>query len=481
MAKTDIAQSDRATEDKPTLLLVDDDPLIAESLALVLEEDFQVTVAESRAQAKAILQKMDKAPSLALVDLGLPPTQHLPDEGFALIDELLAINYNIKILVLSGQNEKANIQHALTLGAVDFVPKPCDVKLLQARLNHQMMMLEAEVTEDEKSQGDSNLLGDSPAIVTLHQLLDQFSDTPFPVLIEGESGTGKELVAQYIHDKSGRSEAPFLIINCAAFTAELLEAQLFGHAKGAFTGATTNRAGFFEDAGEGSLFLDEIGELPLNLQSKLLRVLENGEYYRLGETSTRVSKARIITATNKDLKEAVRAGEFRQDLYHRISVLTVHVPPLNEREGDCLLFLNHFRKLYSAGAALFSLTTDAEKLLMEYSFPGNVRELRNIVIRLGAKYPGKKVSADQLQAELEANILIPPSDDTDTEYTRIEKALSGGSFQLDAVLCEREKRYILGAMRLSGGNLSKAARLLGLNRTTLYSRMQRLGIDVETI
>jgi len=228
------------------------------------------------------------------------------------------------------------------------------------------------------------------------------------------------------------------------------------------------------------LFLDEIGELPLNLQSKLLRVLENGEYYRLGETSTRVSKARIIAASNRDLKQAVRAGEFRQDLYHRISVLTVYVPPLSEREGDCLLLLNHFRKLYSAGAALFSLTADAEKLLMEYSFPGNVRELRNIVIRLGAKYPGKKVSADQLQAELETNILIPLTDDTDTEYTRIKKALSGGSFQLDAVLSEREKRYILGAMRVSGGNLSKAARLLGLNRTTLYSRMQRLGIDVET-
>jgi len=472
--------ADQSKGYKPVLLLVDDDQLIAESLALALEEDYQVIIAESRAQAKLLMQKMTEAPSLALVDLGLPPAQHLPDEGFALIDELLAINYNIKILVLSGQSEKANIQHALTLGAVDFVPKPCDVKLLQTRLNHQMMMLEAELTEDEKSQSDSSLLGESPAITTLHQLIDQFSDTPFPVLIEGESGSGKELVAQYTHKKSARSEAPFLTINCAGFTAELLEAQLFGYTKGAFTGATTNRAGFFEDAGEGSLFLDEIGDLPLNLQSKFLRVLENGEYYRLGETSPRLSRARIIAATNRDLREAVRAGEFRQDLYHRISVLTVNVPPLREREGDCLLLLSHFRDLYSTGADLFSLTSDAEKLLVEYSFPGNVRELRNIVIRLGAKYSGEKIDVDQLQAELEEGILIIPNEDENNGDTQIGQELSDNSFQLDEVLGEREKRYILVAMRVSGGNLSKAARLLGVNRTTLYSRMQRLGICEET-
>jgi len=475
-----VNRANQAKSGKHALLLIDDDPLITETLALALEEDYQVTIAESRAQAKLLLQKMTEAPSLALVDLGLPPTQHLPDEGFALIDELLAFNYNIKILVLSGQSEKANIQHALTLGAVDFVPKPCDVKLLQARLDHQVMMLDAELTEDEQSQSDSSLLGESPEITTLHQLIEQFSDTPFPVLIEGESGSGKELVAQYTHANSKRSEAPFLTINCAAFTAELLEAQLFGYTKGAFTGAIANRAGFFEDAGEGSLFLDEIGELPLNLQSKLLRVLENGEYYRLGETSTQVSKARIIAATNKDLKEAVRAGEFRQDLYHRISVLTVHVPPLRERGKDCLLLLNHFRNLYSTGVDLFSLTSSAEKLLVEYSFPGNVRELRNIVIRLVAKYPGKKVDVEQLQAELEENILGPVNEDDNDVHTRIMQELSGNSFQLDVVLGEREKRYILMAMGLCGGNLSKAARMLGVNRTTLYSRMQRLGIDEET-
>lgn len=465
---------------KPELLLVDDDNLIADSMALALEDDYRVIFAENRMQAKSLLQKMAVPPALALVDLGLPPKQHLPDEGFTLIAELLSRNQNMKILVLSGQNERINIQRALALGAVDFVPKPCDIKLLQARLNHQRMMLDAELSIDVKDQVNSSLLGESLAIKNLHKLIEQFADTPFPVMIEGASGSGKELVAKYTHDKSLRRHAPFLTINCAAFTSELLESQLFGYAKGAFTGATADRSGFFEDVGEGSLFLDEVGELPLNLQARFLRVLENGEFYRVGETSSRISKARIITATNKNLKEAVRAGEFRQDLYHRISILTIYVPPLRERQDDCLLLLNYFRQLYAAGAELFSLTSEAKELLTGYSFPGNVRELRNIVIRLSAKYAGKQVSSAQLQDELlqdelPADFQILPIGDSGDQQVQIGKMLAG-SFQLDEAMNECEKMYILNAIEISVGNLSKAARLLGVNRTTLYSRMQRLDI-----
>ena len=462
----------------PALLLVDDDPLIVDSLSMVLQSDFSVQSAGSRSQAKKLLQGMQEVPSLALVDLGLPPLPHNPDEGFALVDELLTWNPNMKILVLSGQSEKENIQHALTLGAVDFVPKPCDMALLKARLAHQVMIIGAEISQVEAGRSDGSLLGESGAIQILHELIKQFADTPFPVIIEGESGSGKELVAQHLHEQSNRRKQPFLTINCAAFTAELLEAQLFGHAKGAFTGATSEKGGFFEEAGQGSLFLDEIGEMPLELQSKLLRVLENGEFYRLGETQARQSSARIIAATNRDLKEEVRTGRFRQDLYHRLSVLSVNVPPLRERASDCLVLLEHFRQLYSVSVAPFELEKEAEQFLLGYPFPGNVRELRNIVIRLGAKYPGRKVTIEQLQGELETVVSAVPDDASLAAAESVEEELLGHGFRLDEKLKDWEKQYINTALKVSGGNLSKAARLLGINRTTLYSRLQRRSIPI---
>ena len=462
-----------------TLLFVDDDPLIVESLSLALRNDYQVYTAESRKQTKILLQKLEHIPALALIDLGLPPVPHDPAEGFALIHELIAFNSNIKILVLSGQNEAANIQHALTLGAVDFIPKPCDVQLLKSRLNHQLMMIEAERTQQANEYGSGvSLLGESQAMKTLHELIAQFADTPFPVLIEGESGSGKELVAQQLHKHSSRSKAPFMTINCAAFSAELLEAQLFGHIKGAYTGATTSHAGFFEDAGEGILFMDEIGELPLNLQSKLLRVLENGEYYRVGETQTRKSSARIVAATNRDLREEVRTGRFRQDLYHRLSVLTIKTPPLRERDKDPLLLLEHFKNMYALNGTLqFDLEKDAEDCLLDYAFPGNVRELRNIVIRLCAKYPGKKVGVEALRNELETDIMGLEHEAAAFDNESLKKDLMSKSFRLEDKLGDWERHYITIALDMSGGNLSKAARLLGMNRTTLYSRIRRLSIE----
>lgn len=466
------------TAGNPELLLVDDDPLIVESLSLILQKDYLVYSAESRKQVLDLMHHLDGAPSLALIDLGLPPLPHNPDEGFELINELLALNPNMKILVLSGQGEKANIQHALTLGAVDFIPKPCDIPLLKTRLAHQLMMLGAEQEKGGGELSGENLLGESPEIKALHLSIKQFAETPFPVLIQGESGSGKELVAQYIHEQSPRENAPFLTINCAAISADLLEAQLFGHEKGAYTGATSSRAGFFEEAGNGSLFLDEIGELPRDLQSKLLRVLENGEYYRIGETQPRYSGARIVAATNRDLREEVRGGKFREDLYHRLSVLTINVPPLRDRGRDCMLLLEHFKELYAMGNETFVLDQAAKDCLMSYSFPGNVRELRNIVIRLSAKYSGKNVSIAELKEELESMVtVLDHADQVETES--VEHELQKKHFKLDEKLSDWERQYINAALKLSGGNLSKAARLLGINRTTLYSRIQRLSIEIS--
>lgn len=466
------ANSDRV------LLLVDDDPLIVESLSFVLGIDFEVQSADTRAAAKRLLQSLPVMPSLALIDLGLPPDPHSPDEGFALISELLAFNRSMKILVLSGQSDRSNIQHALTIGAVDFVPKPCDADLLRARLNHQLLILDAEQnTNATISGGAEPLLGDSTVMQALRDSVKQFANTPFPVLIEGESGCGKELVAQRLHNESDRAAQPLLTVNCAAFTADLLEAQLFGHVKGAYTGAEQARTGFFEDATHGTLFLDEVGEMPLELQTKFLRVLENGEYYPLGETRPRHSQARIIAATNRDLREAVRTGAFRADLFHRLSVLSLSVPPLRSRGRDWEMLATHFQDLYAGTIKPFKFSSAAAQILDEYAFPGNVRELRNIVIRIGARHVGAAVEEPELRAELEPVVTTQQAVGENDDDEQIAARVSSAGFQLDDEVANLERRYIRVALKICNGNLSKAARLLGVNRTTLYSKVSRLGLD----
>ena len=468
------------TPQRALLLLVDDDELIVDALGLVLGDEFEILSASNRAEARALLRQTTPAPQLALVDLGLPPEPHGPGEGFALIGELFAFNPAMKVLVLSGQDERRTIQHALTLGAVDFVPKPCEPALLRARLKHQLLLLDAERLELAPAAGAGELLlGVSAGMATLRALIDQFADTPFPVLVEGESGSGKELVAQALHAASARRRGPLLTMNCAAFSPDLLEAQLFGHARGAYTGADKARAGFFEQASDGTLFLDEVGEMPLDLQAKFLRVLENGEYYRLGETEARRSNARIVAATNRELRELARSGQFRQDLFHRLSVLTISVPPLRSRGEDWRLLLDAFQRQYAASIKPFGLAPAAALLLAGYAFPGNVRELRNIVIRLGARYPGQCVTAEQLKPELELDYQAT-SPGAQRDGAALDSRLRQPGFRLDDELASLERQYIEAALRLGGGNLSKAARLLGVNRTTLYSRLARLSLYPAT-
>jgi len=461
------------------LLLVDDDELIVDALCVALEDEFDVLSAGTRAEALERLRSGGEQPPLALVDLGLPPAPHRPDEGFALIGDLFAFNPDMKVLVLSGQTERGNIQHALTLGAVDFVPKPCDTALLISRLRHQLMLTEAEVPAARMPRTPRDLLaGESSAMATLRALIEQFADTPFPVLVEGESGSGKELVAECLHAASARREGPLMTINCAAFRPELLESQLFGHARGAYTGADKARAGFFEEADQGTLFLDEVGEMPLDLQAKFLRVLENGEYYRLGETMRRQTSARIVAATNRDLREAVRAGDFRADLFHRLTVLTLNVPPLRERGDDWRQLLDQFQRQYAETIKPFELAEEGAALLATYPFPGNVRELRNIVIRLGAKYPGRRIGAAELRPELELDYALAAPVGA-AALGDVESRLRTPGFRLDAELETVERAYVETALRLGAGNLSKAARLLGINRTTLYGRLARLGLGAQ--
>lgn len=463
---------------KPLLLLVDDDPLISDAMGFALSRQFTVITSHSRHHCRQMLLQLRNTPVAAIVDLGLPPTPHRPDEGFALISELLAIAPEMRIVVLSGQNDEENARHARTLGAIDFVGKPCDPGHLLALLQRALAF---QPPPPDSSESACALIGDSLPMQGLRQQIAQYANSGYPILIEGESGCGKDIVASCcLHRLTQRGKHPFLALNCAAISPGLVEPTLFGHARGAFTGATGSQAGYFEEAGEGTLFLDEIGELPLDLQPKLLRVLENGEYQRVGETQRRQSRARIIAATNRDLKKEVKAGRFRADLYHRLSVFTVSVPPLRQLGDDRLLLLAYYRAIFAAQAKTppCDLNQEAEALWRRYPFPGNVRELRNIVIRLTAKYPGQLIAPEQLLPELdsdEENTDGPPLAAPD--MAAITEAAcrylrEHDSINLDAVLALWERGYIEAALKLANGNVSQAAKRLGINRTTLYNRME---------
>jgi two-component system nitrogen regulation response regulator GlnG len=470
--------------DKPVLLIVDDDPLIADTLSYYLGEDFRVATAGSRPAAIEWLHSQGEPPPLALIDLGLPPTPHRPQEGFALVSELLARAPAIRIVVLSGQNDEANARHARALGAVEFVAKPA----APGRLRELLLQL-LDLGGRAPADAAASMLGESLALQKLRAQLRQYADSPFPVLIEGESGSGKELAAAALHQLSQRKQHPYLTLNCAAIAPTLVEPALFGHARGAFTGASGSRAGYFEEADAGTLLLDEIGELPLELQPKLLRVLENGEYQRVGETQPRKSRVRVVAATNRDLKQEVRAGRFRADLYHRLSVFSVVVPPLRELGEDRLRLLEHFRLQIAAQfhQPLFSLTPEAEALWLAYGFPGNVRELRNIVIRLATRHAGQTVSAAALREEFDPDTPVDAgaatlpdlaAGDRENLIECARRHLAGAAeFSLDATLLRWEDAYIEAARRLANGNISQAARLLGINRTTLYNRLETLARD----
>ena len=471
-----MADADHLPTARPALLVVDDDTLITDTLAFTLGSEFDVLACDSRTHAIDLLRQLPEAPALALVDLGLPPTPHAPEEGFRLIADLLAHAPTMRIVVLSGQNEAAHARHARALGAAEFVAKPCDPATLKRLLQRALAVRAAETAQ--AAAGADVLLGSSTAATRLRSLIAQYADSPFPVLIEGESGSGKDLVARSLHQRSTRAAQPFLALNCAAIAPTLVEPTLFGSAKGAFTGAVAARPGYFEDAQAGSLFLDEIGELPLELQAKLLRVLENGEFQRVGETSARKSRARVIAATNRDLREEVRRGAFRADLYHRLSVFALAVPPLRDMGADRRVLLEHFRLFYAtqAGVQPFALDPGAEQAWDEYGFPGNVRELRNIVIRLTAQHAGQRLTAAELEPEFD--LAAPPPATPGTVASgeaRITHALrhleAAHAVDLDDMLRAWEQAYIEAALRLTRGNVSRAAKLLGVNRTTLYSRM----------
>ncbi|MEE2702589.1 MAG: sigma-54 dependent transcriptional regulator [Myxococcota bacterium] len=444
-----------------TILIVDDEESIRTSVAEILsDEGYSYRVAGSGEEALATIA--DAAPDLVLLDIAMPG----PD-GIEVLERLRDGRPELPVIMMSGHSTIEIAVRATRLGAYDFLEKPlsCDKLLLaishgleQAGLRQENRRLREEIT------GRREMIGNSHVVRDLKEQISLAAPTDGWVLITGENGTGKELVASRIHVHSKRAAAPFVAVSCAAIPDELIESELFGHEKGAFTGAIQTRAGKFEIANRGTIFLDEIGDMSLMTQAKILRILQEHCFERVGGSDTIEVDVRVIAATNKDLKRAMAEGSFREDLFYRLNVIPFHVAPLRERREDIPLLLGHYLKLFSTESAGGSkqISAGALQRLVDYAWPGNVRELRNIVERLVLMTPGARIEIEDLPEQIR---------------TRGQEALRAD--ELSAARGAFEREFLLEKLRLNGWNISRTAGVVGLARESLSRKLRALGIDVE--
>ncbi len=448
----------------PVLLLVDDDEAIRTQMKWALSADYEIVFAEDRAGAVENFKK--KKPAVTLLDLGLPPRPTDPEEGLATLAELKALDEMAKVIVISGQGEKKNALEAVAAGAYDFLCKPVDPDELKLLLKRCIYLADLEreyrkAKENQRVTVFEDMMGTSPQMQGVFSFIRKVATTTAPVLLLGESGTGKEMAALAIHRRGPRKDGPFVPINCNAIPENLLESELFGHEKGSFTGATMQRVGLVETAKGGTLFLDEIGELPSSIQVKLLRYLQEQRFQRVGGRQELTSDARIIAATNVDLKAGINQGSFREDLYFRLAVLVISLPPLRERGDDAVLLAQEFLQKYAAqnGKANIAFVPEALRAINRHPWPGNVRELQNRIKRAVIMADSKRITEKDL--ELSTGIGFSSS-------TTLKEARENV-----------EREMVQRALKRNLGRISSAAAELGISRPTLYELMERLGISRE--
>jgi two-component system, NtrC family, response regulator len=448
------------SEEKPSLLIVEDDLGLQRQLKWCFD-DYEVLMAASRAEALTLARRFE--PAVVLQDLGLPPDAEGVSEGMQTLREILSLAPQTKVIVVTGNADRDNAVRAVSLGAYDFYQKPVDtdvLKLLVGRAFHIHALEEQnrQLREAQLTSPMEGFIATDDAMLRVCRMIEKVSPTDASVLVLGESGTGKELVARAIHAQSTRKGGRFVAINCAAIPEQLLESELFGYEKGAFTGAVKTTLGKIETASGGTLFLDEIGDMPLSLQAKLLRFLQDRNIERVGGRQEIAVDVRIVCATNRDLQAFIVEQRFRQDLYFRIGEVTINIPPLRERVGGATVLAHAMLRKFSnvGGKSRRGFSEEASAALEAYSWPGNVRELEN------------RVKTAMIMAE---GPLITPEDLGLKESTE-----SGLLFNLKEVRTRAERQAIRQALSVTDGNVSRTAELLGVTRPTLYDLMEKYGI-----
>ena len=445
-----------------TILVVDDEEAICQSLQGILsDEGYEVLTAQSGEECLDMIG--EELPSLVLLDIWLPGI-----DGIETLKRIKAKYPQIQVIMISGHGTVESAVTTTKLGAFDFVEKPLSLEKTLLAVNHALDIVRLEEENRRLKNGQlHDIDGASRVIIELREMIQIIAPTNAWILIMGENGTGKELVARSLHRQSSRSQKPFIEVNCAAIPEELIESELFGHEKGAFTGATEKKRGKFDLANKGTIFLDEVADMSLKAQAKILRILQEKKFERVGGTRIIDTDVRVIAATNKDLEYEMEEGRFRQDLYYRLNVIPLHVPPLRERIEDVPLLARRFMKDFSRKEAKAEkqIADDALAVLMQHTWPGNVRELKNIIERLAITSPSEIITAGD----------IPPL--SRESHAATPAASSGDGDSLRGAKEEFEKDYIAQKLAENKWNIKKTAKAIGLERSNLHKKIKAYGLD----